>query len=481
MMTTPPQQQQQQQQQVVEEKEHLEFQRKDPQTAKRVLILGAGFAGLTTAKTLCSRLPRRALSKGAVEVLLVNRWNYHLFTPLLYQASTGLVDMDSIAQEIRPEARKSGFRFLESEVESIDVRARIVYTGERAIPYDYLVIALGSVKDESKLEGREESAIPLKTLEDGYRIHNRIIRSFEKASGIVPGPERDAYLNFVVIGGSTGAELCGSLIDYVNAVSKLYPNIDLKRHCRVYLIEADERLFPSHTRCLSSIVLDSLRSRGVRVLLDTRAERVEGENRIVLSSGESITSWNIFDNTGTKPNPVLETMPEDIVKKERGKLVVDRNLKLPNFPNVFAIGDNAKVIIGRSKEGAPRHAPPTAEAAVEEGKYAGRLIAAELRYFLRTGRAINLRALPFHFREKGVMLSIGAHTGIAKFPWHTFTGLMGWLIWRVVHLYLIATARAKVAVALDWTLDVFSGRNTSQLATVREGSKSSGELVKSAK
>lgn len=444
--------------------QQLEFTRKSLDNAKRVLILGAGFAGMNTAKTLCSKLASDARTHGRVQVLLVNRWNYHLFTPLLYQASTGLVDLDSIAQSIRPEARKHGFDFLEAEVTSINVQGQIVYTKDRSIPYDYLVVALGSIKDESKVKGASDTAIPLKTLEDGNRIHNRILESLETAAGIAPGQnEREEYLNFVIVGGSTGAELAGSVIDYVNAATKNYPEIDSKRDCNVYLIEADEQLFPNRDRSLSDIVKRSLSDRGVRVILNTRVEEVRDRNKVVLSNGETIKSWNIFDNTGTRPNPVIDTMPEDIVKKARGKLVVDRNLRLENFPNVFAIGDNAEAIGSYTEKGKPRHAPPTAESAVEEGKYVGGLIASELNYYFRTGEERHLKALPFRFRERGVMLSIGTRAGIAKFPWHTFTGYLGWLIWRVVHLYLIASGRGKLTVAFEWTLDSFSGRNLSQL------------------
>jgi NADH dehydrogenase len=443
--------------------EELQFQKKDQEFVKRVLILGGGFAGLTAAKTLSSRLVRDARTTGKVQVLLVDKWNYHLFTPLLYQASTGLVDINNIAQPIRPQARKSGFEFLETNIVSINVQGQVVYSEDRSIPYDYLVIALGSVKDESKIKGGRETAIPLKTLEDGNRIHNRIVASFEKAAGLGPGHDRSEYLNFVIIGGSTGGELAGSVIDYVNSTARDYPGIDAGRDCTVYLIEASERLFPAHDKSLSRIVKESLEKRGVRVILDTKVERIDDKNIVVLSNGETIKSWNIFDNTGIKPNPVLDTMPEDIVKKQNGKLVVNRNLRLPDFPNVFAIGDNAQVIIGHSEEGEARHAPPTAESAVEEGKYVGKLISLELNNFLRTGVLKHASVLPFHFREKGTMLCIGAHSGIAKFPWHTFTGVAGWLIWRMVHLYLIATARGRLTVALEWTLDLFGSRNTSQL------------------
>ncbi|MGI0090929.1 MAG: NAD(P)/FAD-dependent oxidoreductase [Nitrososphaerales archaeon] len=437
------------------------------ENARRVVILGGGFAGLTAAKTLCAKLSAYLKVHGRIEVLLINKWNYHLFTPLLYQASTGLVDIDSIAQPIRPEARKSHFEFLEAEVRSINVQAQVVYAGDRSIPYDYLVIALGTIKDDTKVEGATKYAIPLKTLDDGSRIHDRIIESFERAANLPNGPERGEYLNFVVIGGSTGAELAGSVMDYVRAVAKDYPGIDVRRDCRVYIIEAGERLFPDSDKSLSYVVKQSLEERGVAVLLKTRVEKID-HTKLTLSSGETIESWNIFDNTGVKPNSVLETISEDIVKKKEGKIVVNSSLRIPDFESVFAIGDNASVVVGRRSDGKPRYAPPTAESAVEEGKYVGRLIARELNTSL--GRNNNQGASPkplpvlaFNFKEKGTMLSIGAHNGIAKFPKFTFTGFLGWLIWRIVHLYLIATARAKLTVAFDWVLDAFGNRNTSQL------------------
>jgi NADH dehydrogenase len=241
------------------------YERKDLETAKRVLILGAGFGGLTAAKTLCSKLSKEAITQGKLEVLLVSKWNYHLFTPLLYQASTGMLNIDSIAQAIRPQARKSGFKFLEAEITAINVQSQEVYTEDYgSISYDYLIIALGSVKDESMLKGASQTSIPLKTLADGNKIHNRIIESFERVSALSSGPEREAYLNFVIIGGSTGAELGGSIIDYVTSIApKDYPGIDARKDCNVYLIEAGERLFPAHDKSLSRIVYDSLKRRGI--------------------------------------------------------------------------------------------------------------------------------------------------------------------------------------------------------------------------
>src|SRR5579875_211457 len=439
--------------------------------AKRVIILGGGFGGMNAAKTLSSKLSSEIKSRGAVEILLINKNNYHLFTPLLYQASTGLVEIGAIAQPIRPQGVKKGFEFLEAEVKSVDVQAQTVYLGEEdgSINYDYLVIALGSIKDDTKIEGANKFAIPLKTLEDGKRIHNRIVESFERAAVLEEGPERDAYLTFVVIGGSTGVELAGSIVDYIKDVSKIYPNINTHRDCKVYVIEAGEKLFPGGEPSLSEVVKRSLEHRGAKILLNTRVEKIENSS-VLLSSGGTIRSWNVFDNSGIRPNPVLETMPDDLVKKDKGKLVVDRYLRLPGFENVFAIGDNSSVVIGHRSDGKPRHAPPTAESAVEEGKYVGRFIARELNLTLSKnstagngGTRARTPVAPFRYREKGTMISIGSHTGIAKFPWFTFTGYLGWLIWRIVHLYLLATARAKLSVSFDWIFDMFGEINISHV------------------
>ena len=438
-------------------------------SAKRVVVLGGGFAGLNAAKSLCDGLSADLKEHRKVEVLVLNRNNYHLFTPMLYQMSTGLVQIGSIAQPIRPQAIDKGFQFLEVDVKSINVQAQIVYTEERYIPYDYLVIALGTVKDDSKVEGASKYAIPLKTLEDGRRIHNRIVESFEKAALLADSPEREEYLTFVIIGGSTGVELAGSIVDYVNNIAQNYPRIDARRDCKIYVIEAGDRLFPGGDPSLSDVVKQSLEDRGVRILLKTRVEKIE-HTKISLSNGESMRTWNIFDNSGVKPNAVLETVPEDIMKKEKGKIVVDEFLRVPKFENVFAIGDNAAVVIGKHHDGKASYAPPTAESAVEEGKFVGEFLSAELNAKLGSSKEKeNVRSTaedkvgPFRYKEKGTMISIGSHTGVAKFPNFTFTGVVGWLIWRIVHLYLLATARAKLVVSFDWILDLFGSVNSSQI------------------
>jgi NADH:ubiquinone reductase (H+-translocating) len=417
---------------------------------------------MKAAQSVCSNLSAKVKNSGMVEVLLMDKYNYHLFTPLLYQASTGKVEINSIAQPIRPAARKSGFEFLKADIRAINLQAQVVYADDRSISYDYLVIALGSVKNDSAVKGASEYAIPLKTLQDGNQIHDRLIESLERAEGLRSDEEREEYLNFVVIGGSTGAELAGSIVDYIKTVSKNYPKIDASRDCRIYIIEAGERLFPDGDKSLSKAVMRSLEDRGVLVLVNTRVEKID-HARITLSNGETIRSRNIFDNSGVKPNPILETIPENIVKKEKGKIVVDSCLRVPDFHNVFAIGDNA--VVDRSGEGA-EHVPATAEGAVEEGKYVGRFIAKELDSG-DSAPGPARRTAPFKYKEKATMLSIGAHTGIAKFSKVTFTGVLGWLLWRVVHLYLLASGRARLIVTFDWLLDIFGDVDSAQMGTDR--------------
>ena len=429
----------------------------------RVLILGAGFAGIRTARALTRNLRGHARQK--VEITMLNRRNYHLYTPFLYQAATGLVENDDIAQPIRVKATNLGFKFVEAEINGIDLKKQKVITHSGDFVYDYLVIALGSVKNDEIIEGASEHSIPLKTLEDGDRVHNKIISSFEKSVMTPKGPERDAQLAFVVIGGSTGVELAGAIRDYTNMLQQYYSEIEMKEDCNVYVIEAHERLFPNGDKKLSMIVKKVLEEKGVNVFLNTKVASIE-EGKVNLLDGRTLRSHNVFFNAGTKPSPIVESLTEDIVKKHKsGRILVNGHLRIPNFRNVFAIGDVAYYEDPESNHHEAKSPPTTAETAVEEGDYCGRQLALLLNNSssLKRNDRLNLQNETFRYKEKGTMLSIGIHNGIAQLPSGTFTGLMGWLIWRTVHLYLVNTLQGRLRVIFDWTLGSFHKRNITHL------------------
>jgi len=477
----------------------------------RVLILGAGFAGMSAANSLCDNV-RRGGENGAtnVEIVMVDQKNYQLYTPFLFQSATGLVDPDHIAQPVRPKARKKGFDFVEAKVKSIDLPSKSVFTTAGKIAYDYLIIALGSVKDDAKMHGAEKNSIPLKTLEDSEQIHNRIIYSFEKASLLEhDNPERSVLLTFVVIGGTTGVELAGSIYDYINLIAKDYPQIDVHSEAKVMVIEAHDRLFPEGDKSLSDDVKQTMEKRGIEIRVNTKVMSIE-PSMVKIQDGSSIQSANIFWNAGIKANPVADTIPDSVASKHRGRIVVDDHLRVPNFQEVYVIGDVSAALaspeprvssreVAKSPDAAKhqvdhkssgekksvsahrgRYAPPTAEAAVEEGSYVGRDLA--LRLYNNSENEVDATksAKPFRFKEKGVMLSIGRHNGLVKFTHSTFKGYLGWLIWRLVHVALVSTMQDKISVIFDWTFGSFRKRNISQFAVPGEaienivGSNSSG-------
>lgn len=425
----------------------------------QVLVLGAGFGGIKAAKTLAGGLRSRA--KEEIAITVINRRNYHLYTPFLYQAATGLVDVDDLAQPIRVKAKNLGFKFIEAEIKSIDIGSQKISCDVGEFSYDYLVIALGSIANREMIEGATEHTTALKTLEDGNRIHNKIISSFEKASLKKEGPEREAQLSFVVIGGSTGVELAGAIRDYTAALQKYYREIDTRKDCKVYVIEAHERLFPNGDRELSNLVKKTLAERGVEVITNTKVASIK-EGEVNLPSGRSIRAQNIFFNAGTKPSPVLESIPEQIVSKVKGRLVVDDNLRIPGKQNVYAIGDSALFDSGSH----PDHLKPlpaTAQTAVEMGEYCGKHLAALLSSEIGSSAKTSTNEESFRYKDKGTMLSVGIHNGIAQLPQVTFTGFAGWLVWRLVHLYLVNTLQGKLRVIFDWTLGSLQKRNITHL------------------
>lgn len=252
--------------------------------AVRVVVLGSGFGGLAFLKSFVKNAPRRVLD--SVELLLVTKRNHHVFTPLIYQVASGLVDEHHVLDPL-PTIRVGGFRVV-AEVVSIDLKGKRVVTNRGEIPYDYLVVALGSVSNDFGIPGVREHAIPLKTVQDGESMRNRIIASFEEALLLGSGDDRlDPLLTFVVVGGgATGVELAGTLRDYVRMLAEKYGLSNGPP--KVVLLEAATSLLPGASSRLSAMCLEDLRSAGVDVRLGAKVVEVTGEgcaSQTALSSG----------------------------------------------------------------------------------------------------------------------------------------------------------------------------------------------------
>jgi NADH:quinone reductase (non-electrogenic) len=407
-----------------------------PMNSTRIVILGAGFGGLATA----IRLGKERVK---ARVTLVSRRNFHLFTPLLYQSATGLVDPDHIAQIVRPTARKHHFAFLEGEIESIDIDAKNVKTNFGDLTYDYLVIALGSEKNDFGIKGVSEYAVSLKTLPDAERIHNKIIGSLERALVASDRATKERLLTFVIIGGgATGVELAGAVRDFVKFMLTDYPGIT-KDQFSIVLVEAMGNLLPGLSRYLSEQTHRILSKRGVQIRLNSRVVEIT-ETGVLLNSGEIIKTGNIFWTAGVRQPRLIDAMD---VEKDRGRIKTDQFLRISKHSEVFAIGDLASVSDLKTDQAVPA----TAQSAVQEGDWVGRALSK-----LILGEKIE----PFAYKDKGYMLSLGRQVGVAEFQHFKTSGFLGWLLWRVIHIALISTSRSRLGVIFDWTFAYFYRRNT---------------------
>ena len=409
----------------------------------RVVILGGGFAGLAAALTL-------ARQRTGADVLLVDRRNYHLFTPLLYQVATGLVDPDHVAQPLRWAVR-AGFRYEARTVQAVEFGARRVATAQGPVPYDVLVIALGTVTHDFGLPGVREFALPLKTLPDATRIHNAVLAAFERAALEPDRAARRRLLTFVIVGaGATGVELAGALADFIRLnLRRDYPTVPADEP-QVLLLEVAQTVLPGLDPRLAAPALRVLQARGVEVRLGARVAEVL-PNGVRLDGGERLDAGTVVWAAGMRPHPLVADL--GLPTGRGGRVVVTPALALPDRPEVFVVGDLA--LVPDPRTGVPLS--QDAAVAVREGEAVGRAVAQVVR-----GQAPS----PFRYRHQGVMVSLGRHVAVAEVRGLHFNGFAAWLAWRIIHLSKIMTLRNRLGVVLDWSFAYVYRRNT---ALLRDG------------
>ncbi|MBE0599210.1 MAG: NAD(P)/FAD-dependent oxidoreductase [Desulfuromonadales bacterium] len=420
---------------------------------KKVAIVGMGFGGIRAA---------RAVAGQGHEVVLVDRNNYHLFQPLLYQVATAGLEQESIAQPIRAMARGwPGTRFHLAEVSGVDFAARQIRTDAGEIPYDYLILGAGSVTNFFGLESVERHAFDLKELADAENLRNHILTAFERAV-IEPDPARQrALMTFVIVGGGpTGVEFAGALIELVHFVlAKDYP--DLSTHAaRVILVEAKDGLLASMPEKQRQYALRKLRRMSVEVLLNARVVDA-GPERVMLHDGAVIPAHTLFWSAGVKAAPVAAAL--EVPRTTGGRIPVEPDLTLPGHPEVFVIGDMAYL----EQDGAAL--PMIAPVAMQMGSYAGRAVLAKI-----AGAPL----APFHYRDKGSMATIGRNAAVASAFGLNFQGYPAWLVWLLLHLYYLIGFRNRIVVLLNWVWYYWFHERQVRLIT-RRGSSSCCRLAAS--
>lgn len=392
--------------------------------ALKVVIVGAGFGGLSAAQ---------ALAKAPVEITLIDQHNHHLFQPLLYQVATAALTPAEIAVPIRQVLRRqSNAHVVMDRVTGVDKTAKTVQTQYgQDVPYDVLVLATGATHSYFGNDGWADHAPGLKTLEDAARLRERILKAFEHAEILAKtDPEgARAYQSFVVIGaGPTGVEMAGAIAELASSVMRDFRSLDTA-HNRVLLVEGGDRVLPSFAPSLSARAAADLESLGVELRLNTMVEDIQ-EGGIETNAGP-ITAHTVVWAAGVKASPAAKWLGF-----KDGHVPVNARLQPEGADDIYVIGDTAR----REENGAPL--PGIAPVAKQQGQYVGRRIGA-----LCTGRAFEK---PFKYADAGALATVGRNRAVADIFGLKLTGFIGWLLWGAAHVYFLIGFRNRLFVVLQW-------------------------------
>jgi NADH dehydrogenase FAD-containing subunit len=473
---------------------------------KRILILGGGFAGVEVLR----RLQDRFQNDVSVDITMVSKDNFFLFTPMLHEVASGMIETRHIVTPIRAFCNRA--KFYAARVESIDLKNRQItiesptftsftpiaatsgttiidreepaYTDPSVLSkvkrdeeeqkdklsYDYLVIALGSETKFFGMADIEEHAFTIKSWNDAIIIRNHVIHKLEQAELVLRQQpydynnnlnsheknKRESLLTFVIVGGGfAGVETAGELNDFLrDAVNDYYHNIEPK-DIQVIIIQSGNRLLPEMSEELAEFAMQKLIQSGVKVILNARVIGATA-NSVKLKDGRTISTNTIIWSGGVASNPITEELPCEHDKKS-GRIVVDKSLEVQGYPGVFAIGDCAFIVDPNT--GNPY--PPTAQHAIREGT-----VVANNTISLIEGKAENKKV--FDYKTKGMMASIGKRNGIGSILGLEVQGFIAWWIWRTYYLANLPTLQKKIRVMADWTLDIFFKRDVTMLKSFVE-------------
>ena len=431
----------------------------------RIAIVGGGYAGAYCAAALETALRRRIRPpggrRGNVEVVLIDPRNYMTIFPFLIEAGTGGLEPRHTVVSIRSFLKRTVFRM--ARVTAIDFSertVRFVVSGEndeepREAPhrvlYDHLVLCPGSITLKPAIPGLREHARTVKSLADAVALRDRAIRLMEQAEASDDPAERARLLHMVIIGASfTGAELAGEFHEFLQRLSKKYPNVR-PEDCRITLLELAPRILSALSEELAQFATRKMRARGIDIRTEETVSSIAGDHVILQNSGERLDAATVVWCAGIAPAPLVENL--DLPKDERGYILCERDCRVEGFDNVWAIGDSA---VNIDAEG--RAYPATAQHAVREGKHVGRQLARVL-----AGKP----AEPFNHRSQGSLAALGCRTGVAEVFGLKISGFWAWWLWRTVYLLKMPGIARKLRVAIDWTLDLFFTRDDVQLGVHR--------------
>lgn len=396
----------------------------------QVVIAGAGFGGLSAARTLAG---------APVDVMLIDRNNYHTFPPLLYQVAAGELEPGDIAYPVRTILRQiPNARFTMAEITRGDLERRVVYTDGRNVPYDFLILATGTVDYFMMVPGGPEYAFSLKTLEQAIDLRNHILGCVEEADYEADGERRRTLLAFAVVGGGpTGVETAGALAELIQGpLMKDCRSLDFSE-VQIVLIEGTDRLLPTLPEPLGIYAAKRLSEMGVEVRLQSLVDRITPDS-LYLQDGAVIPACTTVWAAGVRGEALAQA--SQLPTARRGRVEVLPTLQVPDHPQVYVVGDLAYF----EQDGSPL--PMIAQVAIQGGAAAARNIERQLA---------GQEPLPFHYKDRGTMATIGRNQAVAYAFGRSFTGFPAWILWLTIHLWYLIGFRNRLLVLINWARHYF--------------------------
>ncbi|WP_185863106.1 NAD(P)/FAD-dependent oxidoreductase [Blattabacterium cuenoti] len=400
---------------------------------KRVVIIGAGFAGLQVAKKL---------RRDKFQVILIDKNNYHTFQPLLYQVATAGLEPDSIAHSIRNVIKKTkNFFFRLAFVHYINTKKQKIYTNVGSLSYDYLILATGSVTNYFGNKNIESFALPMKSIPEALNLRSLILQDFESALLTKNDKEKKRLMTFVIVGGGpTGVELAGALAEMKRYILPHdYPDLDI-RYMNIHLLQATSRLLDGMSKESAKQAYKNLKELGVIIWLNCLVKDYDGEI-VFMEKNKKIESSNVIWAAGVKGAIIKGFLKEDI---EGNRILVDNYLRAKRYENIFAIGDIAYM---NGNKHYPNGHPMTAQPAIQQGNY----LAKNFNCFLDDNK--NMK--PFIYKNLGSMATIGRNKAVCDFPYLKLKGFLAWIVWMFIHLVSLVGFRNRVIALTNWIIQYF--------------------------
>ncbi|MBD2339688.1 NAD(P)/FAD-dependent oxidoreductase [Calothrix sp. FACHB-156] len=423
----------------------------DKKAQHQVVIVGGGFGGLYTAKHL---------AKANVNVTLIDKRNFHLFQPLLYQVATGTLSPGDISSPLRSVFSKSkNTQVLLGEVSDIDPKAQKVMMGDKAIKYDTLIVATGANHSYFGKDNWKDFAPGLKTVEDAIEMRRRIFGAFEAAERETNPEKRRAWLTFVIVGGGpTGVELAGAIAELAyKTLKEDFRSIDTSE-TKILLLQGGDRILPHIAPTLSQVAEQSLAKLGVVIHTKTRVINIENNIVTFKQAGEvkEIPSQTVLWAAGVKGSPMGQILAErtDVECDHAGRVIVEPDLTVRDYKNIFVVGDLANF---SHQDGKPL--PGVAPVAKQQGEYVAKLIK----------RRLKGQTLPqFHYNDVGSLAMIGQNLAVVDLGLIKLQGFLAWVFWLLVHIYFLIEFDTKLLVVFQWAWNYITRNRRSRLITGRE-------------